>query len=88
MAKSTQVISQNYPRIQDENNPFYGCLDDSLLAHHKHKIAVEKLKKLILSAINNANKKSSRVILSIPSNATQEVIDQIYEKEGKRLFNK
>lgn len=86
MAKSTQVVYQNYPRVQDENSPFYGCLDDSTLLPHKHKISVEKLKRLILSAINNANKKSSREILSIPSNAKQEIIDQIYEKEGKRLF--
>jgi len=87
MAKSTQVISQDYPRIQDQNNPFYGCLDDSTLTPHKNKIPVAELKKQILSAINNANNKSSRVILSISSDATQEVIDQIYEKEGKRLFN-
>lgn len=86
MAKSTQIISQDYPRIQDTNDPFYGCLDDSTLTPHKNKISVEKLKNLILSAINNANKKSSRVILSIPSDATQEVIDQIHEKEGEQLF--
>lgn len=87
MAKSTQVISQDYPRIQDPNNQFYGCLDDSTLTPHKNKISVTELKKQILSAINNANNKSSRAILSIPLDATQEVIDQTYEKEGKRLFN-
>jgi hypothetical protein len=64
MTKSTQVVSQNYPRIQDENNPFYGCLDDSTFAPHKHKISLEKLKKLILAAINNANK--NPVVKSYP----------------------
>ena len=87
MAKSSQVVPQNYPRIQDENSPFYGCLEDSTLAPHKHKISIERLKKLILLAINNANKKSSREILSIPSDATQEVLGQIYEREGRQLFN-
>ncbi len=37
-------------------------------------------------AIANANKKSSRTILSIPDGATQQEIDAIYVKEGKKLF--
>jgi len=86
MAKSIKVISQDYPRIQDENSPYHGCLDDSTLAPHKHKVAVVVLKKLIRMAIDNANKKSSRAILSIPEGATQQEIDDIYAKAGKQLF--
>ncbi len=86
MAKSAQIIPQDYPRIQDADSPYYGCLDDSTLVPHKRKISVKQLKTLILLAISNANKKSSREILSIPSDATQEKIDRIYEKEGKKLF--
>jgi hypothetical protein len=87
MPKSAQVIPQDYPRIQDENSPFYGCLDDTTLEPHRHKISITQLKKLIQSAISNANKKSSREILSIPAGATREEVDKIYEKEGKKLFN-
>jgi len=66
MAKSAQIIPQDYPRIQDTDSPYYGCLDDSTLMPHKHKISVKQLKTLILLAISNAKKKSSREILSIP----------------------
>lgn len=86
MAKSAQIIPQDYPRIQDTDSPYYGCLDDSTLVPHKHKISVKHLKTLILLAISNANKKSSREILSIPFDATHEEIDRIYEKEGRKLF--
>jgi hypothetical protein len=86
MAKAAQVIPQDYPRIQDEDSDFYGCLDDSTLVPHIHKISVKQLETLIHLAINNANKKSSREILSIPVDATKEDIDDIYEQEGKSLF--
>lgn len=86
MAKNTKTIPQDYPRIQDEHSQFYGCLDDSTLVQHLIKIPVDKFKELVLLAINSANKKSSREILSIPANASAEEIDKIYEKEGKKLF--
>jgi hypothetical protein len=86
MAKTPKIIAQPYPRILDENSPFYGCLDDSTLQPHSNQIPVEDLKALIRAAIETANKKSSREILSIPANATAEEIDQIYERQGRELF--
>lgn len=85
MAKR-KTIPQNYPRIQDETHPYYGYLDESALVPHFHKIPVEELKEIIASAIVRASLKSSREILSIPLDATQEEIDTIYETQGKELF--
>lgn len=85
MAK-TKTIAQSYPRIEDQNSQFYGCLDDSKLVPHKSKIAQEQLKTFIIAAINDANKKSSREILAIPPSATKAEIEKIYKKEGKSLF--
>ncbi len=86
MAKTPRTIPQAYPRIQDETSPYYGCLDDSLLTAHSGKIPPEQLKTLIRAAINAANRKSSREILSIPTDATPEEVETIYEREGRKLF--
>lgn len=86
MAKSQKVIAQDYPRIQDESSPYHGCLDDAKLVPHKHRLAIAAIKKLIRLAIDNANKKSCRAILSIPEDATQQEIDALYAKGGKELF--
>jgi hypothetical protein len=80
------TIPQSYPRIEDENRPDYGCLDDSTLIPHKKKISIKELKPLILSAIQSASRKSGREILSIPSNASEEEIQKIYRKQGNELF--
>jgi hypothetical protein len=86
MAKSTRTIPQNYPRIEDESSQYYGCLDDSKLVQHTRKIAAETLKSLIVAAINNANRKSRREILSIPPDTTPEELEVIYKNEGRELF--
>ncbi|MCA1591757.1 MAG: hypothetical protein LC754_03705 [Acidobacteria bacterium] len=86
MAKSNKTIPQNYPRIQDENSPYYGCLDDEALVPHKIEIADDKMKSLIQAAINNADRKSRREILSIPIDATADDVTKIYEKEGRELL--
>lgn len=86
MAKSPRTIPQNYPRIQDENSPYYGCLDDSRLVTHNGKIPAEQLKSLIRRAIMSANRKSSREILSIPPDAAPERVAAIYESKGRELF--
>lgn len=86
MAKTTRTIPQNYPRIQDEDSPFSGCLDDSALIPHRIKIPAEMMKTLIQAAISNANRKSKREILSIPPDATPEEVKAIYKREGKELF--
>ena len=81
------ITPQNYPRINDVDNHDYGCLDEKALVPHKHKISEEELKGLISSAIINANKKSSRQILSVPTNASEGEASQIYKKEGQKLFS-
>ena len=82
-----KITPQNYPRINDVDNHDYGCLDEESLVPHKHKISQEELKGLISSAIINANKKSSRQILSVPTNASGGEASQIYKKEGQKLFS-
>lgn len=86
MAKTIQTPPQNYPRIQNPDDPYFGCLDDTQLVSHSYKIPVSSLKRLIASAISNANNKSSREILSIPEGADTELLSEIYKKEGKALF--
>lgn len=86
MAKQSKTVAQDYPRIQDEDSPYHGCLDDSTLVPHRNKIHIGAMKTLILDAIANASRKSSREILSLPANATDEEIELIYEKEGRELF--
>lgn len=44
MAKTSKTVAQDYPRIQDENSPYHGCLDDSKLVPYRRKIHVETLK--------------------------------------------
>jgi hypothetical protein len=86
MAKTSQTTPQDYPRIQNPDDPYFGCLDDVELIPHFYKIPVSQLKQLIASAISNANSKSSRAILSIPDDASPELMAKTYEKEGKVLF--
>lgn len=82
-----QITPQSYPRIDDAANQYNGCLDETTLLPHKHKISEEELKGFISSAIINANKKSSRQILSLPPNASESEVSQIYKKEGQKLFS-
>jgi site-specific DNA-methyltransferase (adenine-specific) len=65
MPRLTGTIPQNYPRIEDEDSPYYGCLDDSTLVPHTTKISIETMKSMIAAAIDNANRKSRREILSV-----------------------
>jgi hypothetical protein len=87
MARRTSPIVQNYPRIQDEESKFHGYLDDSKLQQHYYKIPEETIRQLVIKAIDVANSKTSREILSIPDDATEEEIERIYVKEGKSLFS-
>ncbi|MBI4299036.1 MAG: hypothetical protein HY666_04665 [Chloroflexi bacterium] len=81
-----RVSPQDYPRVQKENDKFNACLDEACLTPHTYKIPVKKLKSIILDAIQSANRKSSREILSVPENATEDEAKRIYKKEGKELF--
>ena len=87
MPVSKSIVPQDYPRIQDKNSPDYGCLDDSKLIPHTYKIPSPKLKEIILAAISNANKKSSREMLSIPAGLSEQEEEKLYIEEGKKLFH-
>ncbi len=78
MARKTM---QRYHRLPDSD-----LLDDSQLVPHKSKIPIDKLKKIIISAIETAGRKSSRAILNLPDDASEEEVRRTYQKEGWELF--
>jgi len=86
MAKAVKTITQAYPRIEDENDPYYGFFDDSKVTPHSKKLTNKKLKEIIAAAVRSANLKSSRTILNIGDNISEKEINKIYIKEGKALF--
>lgn len=72
---------QRYPRLPDTD-----LMDDTRLAPHKFRIPIETMKGIIISAIQEAGKKSSRAILNLPDDASEEEVKRTYEKEGWELF--
>lgn len=87
MARKSINISQQYPRISDPKRADRNCLDDSALVPHQNKIPIEKLKKLIVAAVRDAEKKSGREALAVPVEATEKELEKFYQKEGKKLFD-
>ena len=83
MAKTT--IPQNYPRV-GEGQKFEGFLDGLCIAPHKRKLTQQELREIIVAAIEYANRKSSRAILDIPANVSDEAAQRIYLQEGTKLF--
>jgi hypothetical protein len=83
MAKTT--IPQNYPRV-GEGQKFEGFLDGLCITPHKRKLTQQELREIIVAAIEYANRKSSRAILDIPANVSDEAAQQIYLREGTKLF--
>lgn len=75
------VVMQRYTRLPDSD-----LLDDSQLVPHRFKIPIDSLKSIIISAIDTAGRKSSRAILNLPDNASEEEVRRTYEKEGWELF--
>jgi len=86
MAKISKTAIQNYPRIQDEKDPYHGFFDDSKVTPHSKKLSNKKLKEIITKAVRSANLKSSRAILNIGDDISEQEINKIYIKEGKALF--
>lgn len=81
-----QVTVQNYPRVEDPARKDNGLLNDAELSQHKKRVSPEELPVLVLVAIENANRKSSRAMLSVPPNATEAETAEIYHKMGNDLF--
>lgn len=77
MAQAVQI----YPRQEGSD-----LLDDRTLVPHTQKIDVQVLNEIITAAIETANKKSSRAILHLPDDATEEKVQETYKKEGWELF--
>ena len=75
------IVPQRYPRNDD------GFLDVDQLPPHHHKIPFEQLKSIIREAIEKAGKKSSRAILDIPDETSEEDRLRIYREKGKALFS-
>jgi len=69
---------QNYPR--NEN-----FLDQDALVPHTRKISNEKMQEIIIEAISNANQKSSRVILQLDNDVSEENIEDIHKKAGRAI---
>ena len=82
-----KISPQNYPRIQDQKDVYYSCLDDKTLETHLKKISHEEMTSFIVEAIRNAENKSSRAIVNIPDSVSAEEVELIYTQEGKELFN-
>lgn len=82
---SKVTIPQNYPRIAEKQKNA-GFLDLDRLVPHKKKIQYQQLCGIIEKAIEYASHKSSREILEIPDEASDEETRKIYFKEGQRLF--
>lgn len=81
------IIPQSYPRITDQQNLYFGCLDETSLVDHIKKLSVDDMNNFISRSIEYAERKSSRQILNIPDNATPEETSKLYKKAGKQLFN-
>jgi hypothetical protein len=85
--KSTKIIAQPYQRISDDKDKFYGFLDESKLVSHKtERLSIVDLSKLVIEAIEYANKKSSRELLEIPALITDQKLKEFYVKKGRELF--
>ncbi len=78
---------QDYPRISDEENKYYGFLDETQLNDHIKVLSEDEIKSIVREAIINANKKSGRSILNIPEGLSQEQINKIYRAKGIDLFH-
>ncbi len=87
MARKSINISQQYPRVSDPHRADRNCLDDSALVPHENKIPVDKLKKFIMEAIRDAEKKSAREALGVSADATEKELETFYRKQGKSLFD-
>ncbi len=74
------IVPQRYPR--DEG----GFLDADCLPPHKTRISADQLKTIIRQAIVKAGKKSSRAILEIPDDTTDDERSAIHQAKGRQLF--
>ncbi len=84
--KATKTTWQAYPRILDEESQYFNCLDDATLVQHQLKVSVDDVKKFIKIAIDDANKKSSRAILSIKADESSDIVAKKYKVAGKKLL--
>lgn len=82
----TKIVVQGYPRIEEAGSQADGLLDDRELAQHARVVPINDLPQLILLAIEHANKKSSREMLSISKEASDDEKAVAYRKMGIDLF--
>jgi hypothetical protein len=77
---------QHYPRVEDTDDKYEGFLDESQLVQHSIKVDIETFRKIISSSIVYASKKSSRAILDIPDDLSENLVNDILLKQGYELF--
>jgi hypothetical protein len=73
---------QKYPRLADSD-----LLDETKLIPHVNKIPIERFKEIVVNSIMIAERKSRRAIVNLDDNAPEEIVQQVYEKEGRELFS-
>jgi len=74
------IVPQQYPRNDK------GLLEIERLNPHTHRIPRTQLKQIIRQSIERAGKKSSRAILAIPDDMSENERNTIYRAKGKALF--
>lgn len=72
---------QKYPR--DEHDK----LDEAELKPHTRTLDVHELKNIVKRAIEDANKKSSHVLVKILEGASEGVLAKQYEASGEKLYS-
>jgi len=84
---NSKTSAQNYPRIHDTSNQYFGCLDDSTLVQHERKLPAAQVKDFVRNAIIEANRKSSREILSIGPDEIPQQAQKKFASAGKKLLD-
>lgn len=75
------ITFQQYPR--DAHN----LLDEAQLKPHKRTISEQELKGIVKRSIEDANKKSSHVLLNIPAGTSEQDAAKEYKKSGAKLYD-
>lgn len=71
---------QKYPRNEHDQ------LDETKLKPHSRTLAEHELKSIVKRAIQDANKKSSHVLLNIPEGTSEVEAAREYKKSGENLY--
>ena len=83
-----EMPPQSYPRIDDDESKYDGCLDISYLEpHSQDRIPEQRMQELFLTAIRRADIKSSREFFNIDADASEDEIQEEYYEAGIETFS-